>query len=308
MKKITYLLAITVLTASFISCDKEMNNEELDNIMLKASVIQTASTPVSLNGTVPVIISGTNKGGNRTCTEVASAFNTSFALCGEKLDYGDFDFDGDFEFSGNFPNDLNVRVDGIYVSFDINNCLLLNGQFYKVGAVIVKGANSANIYFYPEGCKSDSGLAAPGDKYMVSNLTFCFVRCDVPDDLVIAVKTMYSDSEGIHHAVSTGNLINQTWGWCFDVNWGYNPYPSVSSINLVKGYSADIVGHASITNGDVTVTLNQGMLLLETFVFVGTLSDLRNNNLDEYNCPDYENEEGPWIYNKIPGTIHFFDL
>lgn len=308
MKTAKSLFIFLMLTIFLVSCDKELADDGMVGFVNKSSVISIESTPVSYNGITPVIITGANRGGNRTCAEVASAFNTTFDLCVDKLDYGDFDLDGDNEFSGEFPNGLNVKVDGIYISFDINGCLMFSGEYYKVGAVIVKGSNKANIYYYPNGSTSDSGLAAPCNTYMVSNLTFCFVRCEMPRDFVIAVKTMYSDVEGTHHAVSTGNLINPTWGWCFDVNWGYNNYPTVSSINLQKGYSDQIVGLVTVSNGDVTVTLNEGMLLLETYVYVGTISDLQNNNVDEYNCPDYQNEAGPWISIKVPGTVHFFDL
>ena len=50
-----------------------------------------------------------------------------------------------------FLHGLEVTVDGIYVSFIMEDCILMDGKYYKVGAVIVKGGNAANVYYYPDG-------------------------------------------------------------------------------------------------------------------------------------------------------------
>ena len=154
--------------------------------------------PVSDLGIDPVIIDGENKGGNRTCEEVWMALGDPEAvcgvdyLCGEKVDY---DEDGG-GFESDFPDGLHVTVEGVHISFWADDCLEIDGTFWKVGAVIVKGSNAANIYWYGEeeggGVLADEGLAAPGGKRMVSNLTFCLVPCE-PDDeepeLIISLKT-----------------------------------------------------------------------------------------------------------------------
>ena len=43
---------------------------------------------------------------------------------------------------------------------------------------------------------SDGGLAAPGEKPMVSNLTFCFIECEEQPDLVIALKSYMTNGAG----------------------------------------------------------------------------------------------------------------
>jgi hypothetical protein len=57
---------------------------------------------------------------------------------------------------------------------------------YSVCAVIVKGGDAANIYYYPPGTTSDSGLVAPpntntpdpADTFDISHVSFCFSKDD----------------------------------------------------------------------------------------------------------------------------------
>ncbi|MEA3463393.1 MAG: hypothetical protein U9R49_16040, partial [Bacteroidota bacterium] len=106
------------------------------------------------------------------------------------------------------------------ISFSIlGECLEIDGIPYKVGAVIVKGTNAANVYFYKDGEIFDSGLAAPGDKHMVSNLTFCLVPCeDVPQDpeYVIAVKS--------HLGVNKDDVCTGS-GYGVSIGTDYGGYP-----------------------------------------------------------------------------------
>jgi hypothetical protein len=190
MRKLIFLFSGLLLTVCFISCEKQpVDNQNgpylKSNNRALYSIAKEASTPVSDAGIIPYIIPGENRGGNRTCDEVAAAFSTTFALCGDKIDYDQ----GTGEFMGEFPEGLEVEVNGIFVSFFADGCIDINGQAYKVGAVIVKGANAANVYYYPGGSLEDGGLAAPGNKPMVSNLTFCFIPCEEDEpELLIAFK------------------------------------------------------------------------------------------------------------------------
>ncbi len=208
MKKLIYLFASLVLVAAMISCDKEMVDDI--GVITKSSIV---STPTSDLGIVPMIIDGKNRGGNRTCEEVAVAWDIvpNPFYCGDKLDYGDFDLDGDYEFSTMWPKGLVVTVtDGKYVSFEMENCIMLGEKFYKVGAVIVKGSAKANVYYYgSEGTLGDKGLASPinasGSPASLSNLTFCFIECkEKPKELIIVLKTYLQTNGGLLWAGTYG--------------------------------------------------------------------------------------------------------
>jgi len=202
MRKLHYILAGLVLVFALGSCEKNDKHDlEVDAMKAakadKAIVEMGSNEPVSNAGVVPEVIPGENKGGNRTCEEVWAAFGDpeDVYLCGDKVDWDD-DAEG---FASSFPDGLNVTVTGIHVGFTIDGCLEIDGNFYKVGAVIVKGSNAANVYFYEGGTTADFGLAAPGNKHMVSNLTFCFVPC-IPEegvDLVVALKASITHSDRI---------------------------------------------------------------------------------------------------------------
>lgn len=292
MKKLNIILTVMAVTVAFISCSKQSSDEELA-VFNKSSVITSASTPTSYNGIVPVIISGANKGGNRSCAEVAQAFGTTFDLCGEKLDYGEYGF------SGSFPEGLDVTVTGNYISFNIDGCLEINGSYYKVGAVIVKGSNSANIYYYPDGSTGDSGLAAPGGNRMVSNLTFCFVSCEMPEDVIIAVKAWFFKSYDFENNIGTDRDYTLSTGtYIYDYPWcdllGINElkaseFPLLGNVGTVKieeGWPGGV--HSWI----VTVDLKDGMAFDHTSIYVGSLSGLTTGSMDAYGCPAY----GNWPY------------
>jgi len=245
MKKLIYLLASLFIIAAVVSCEKDDQS-----VFLKKADVETGpSYPVSdgpdgipmglegdnNDGIVPEIIEGGNKGGNRTCEDVGWAFkgdSSWFDLCGVKIDYNDDGFDGEF------PNGLNVIVtDGTFVSFRMDNCIMIGDKYYKVGAVIVKGSNAANVYFYPEGTMGDSGLASPvnasGKPAGLSNLSFCFVECE-PSGLVIALKTYFSDGSW---AVSGGLGIEG-----HSLHMGYNLY-------YYNGVNEFVLNRATITGG-----------------------------------------------------------
>ena len=185
-----------------ISCDKEIVDDM--SVMTKSSVV---STPTSDLGIVPMIIDGENRGGNRTCEEVASAWGIvpNPFYCGDKLDYGDY------EFNGVWPKGLVVTVtDDKYVSFEMEDCIMLGDKYYKVGAVIVKGSAAANVYYYgSEGTSGDKGLASPinasGSPADLSNLKFCFIECkEKPKELIIVLKTYLQTNGGLLWAGTYG--------------------------------------------------------------------------------------------------------
>ncbi|MCJ7448002.1 MAG: hypothetical protein MUO72_09925 [Bacteroidales bacterium] len=309
MKKLNFLFASLFMVASLVSCKKDnmeqgvLMSGQNDFSTFAAAIINNESSPISDGLITPVIISGANRGGNRTCAEVAEAFNTSFDLCGDKLSYGDFDLDGDYEFSGAFPVGLDVTItDGKFVSFTMSNT---GATCYKIGAVIVHGGNKANIYFYANGTLSDGGLAAPLNSSNtpagLSNLTFCFVECE--NNLVIAVKswywesgaypgglTKYGDSEGT-------SAFPQSSSWCFKL--GYNNYPG-SAFNIVSG--GTIVANVTYSGGQIIVTAVGGRTLDKTYIYIGTLEGLQNDNLSSGGCPVYTN----WTMNDADGVIQTF--
>ena len=193
MKKLTFLFAMLIMIAAIISCSKETTSDSELDLLKKATVIlePTASFPKSENDINPYLIPGANPGGNRTCAEVAAAWSlaTNPFFCWDKIDYNNG------AFAGAFPSGLDVIVTGgKYVSFKMEDCILIGDKYYKVGAVIVKGSNNANVYYYPDGTTGDSDLASPlndsGNPAGLSNLTFCFIECDEElPELVIVLKT-----------------------------------------------------------------------------------------------------------------------
>jgi hypothetical protein len=253
MKKITYLFAALIMVAALGSCEKDNSG-----ILLKESSSDTGlSLPVSngpdgipggIEGITPEIIEGSSQGGNRTCAEVAEWFDTEFDWCGDKVNYSDGQFDN------SFPAGLNVTVTvGTYVAFEVPDYIMIGDKYYKVGAVIVKGSNEANVYFYPDGSFGDSGLAAPlnasGMPAGLSNLSFCLVEVE-PNfpEVVIALKTYLAnpvDGEVVTYvrngwAVSGGLGVSTERG----LHMGYNYYDfnGENEFDLVRATLDAIIG------------------------------------------------------------------
>ena len=301
MKKILRLFTLALAVTLVISCDKESATD--NEVDLKTAYVLSSSLPTSTGGTTPVILAVDKpRGGNVSCTDVSQAFNVTFDLCGDKLDFGDYDYDGDMEFKGSFPEWLEVTVtDNKYVAFTVKNTAL---SCFRVGAVIVKGSNSANVYYYEGGSLGDSGLASPinssGSPAGLSNLTFCFYECELPP-VVIAVKSWYYSSEGAYTwASSSGtSAFPSSAEWC---RWlGYNLYPSTSSFDMNAAYSNTKVGEVTVnSNGDITITMN-GMTIDVSYVYVGTLEGLQ---VPINGCPNYT--VAPWVSNTIDGTSQTF--
>ena len=250
MKKLSYLFVSLFIVAAIVSCQKT----DSEQIVLKSNTVKTESSPAA--SVTPFIIPGDNNGGNRTCAEVEAAFNlpAGYFRCGEKIDYNDGYFAGDF------PEGLIVTVsDGTYVTFEMKDCIEIDGRFFKVGAVIVKGGNAANVYYYEGGTLGDINLASPANKNGkpagLSNLSFCFVECGQENpELVIALKTyLVKPSLGetpeemyFGWAVSGGLGVSLDRG----LHMGYNlySYTEANEFDLVKATLDAIIGKIGTIN------------------------------------------------------------
>ncbi len=228
MKKLIYFLAAIFMVAALGSCEQDEGE-----ITLKKGDAAASATPEpsDIMKVTPVIIPGANKGGNRTCAEVAAAFSlpSDYFLCGEKVDY----YGGGF--AGNFPDGVLVDVThGKYVDFELEGPIMIGDKYYVVGAVIVKGGNAANVYFYPGGTMGDSGLTAPvnasGKAAGLSNLTFCLVE-KMPE-LVIALKTYLATP------IAGESWTYDRYGWAVSGGLGVDPTPGT----LHMGYNHYIYG------------------------------------------------------------------
>lgn len=265
------------MVALIVSCSKDATNDE--DAMLKKAVATGPSAPFSYgpdglptgtDGIIPQIIPGANNGGNRTCAEVAAwkGLSADYFRCGDKVDYNNGTF------ASAFPSGLDVTITaGKYVSFKMDNCIQFGDKFYRVGAVIVKGSNAANVYYYPGGTMSDSGLASPlnnsSNPAGLSNLTFCFVECKLPK-MVIAFKgqmvdgwarTVGSVDYYIDFAPNIGNKIF----WMADINL------KVGNI-LISDIDSDGLWEVTIDNTD-----RPGVLLIhDAHLFVGTLEQFNS--------------------------------
>lgn len=244
MKKLTYIFAALIMVAALGSCQQD----DSEIVLKKANTETEVTTPPSDAGITPVIVTGSNNGGNVTCADVAATFELApgYFYCGEKIDYNNGEFDGEF------PAGLTVNVtDGVYVAFSMEAPLVINETEYIVGAVIVKGGNNANVYFYPGGSMGDFGLASPvnksGKPAGLSNLTFCLVKAN---PIVIALKTYLATPvqdgfEPMGWAVSGGLGVSTEYGLHMGYNYydfnGENKFEIVkASLDAIEGFAGTI--------------------------------------------------------------------
>lgn len=285
MKKLNYIFASLMVVAALGSCQQDDN----DIVLKKGGSGSEATMPPSDAGIVPVVLEGANNGGNITCDEVAAAFRLSpgYFYCGEKVDFNDGTFAGDF------PDGLTVDVtDGTYVSFDMEAPLVIGGVEYIVGAVIVKGGNSANVYFYPGGSMADKGLSSPvnrsGKPAGLSNLSFCLVKAN---PIVIALKTYLAvpvagelvTYKRIGWAVSGGLGVSTEYG----LHMGYNYYDfnGENEFDLVKATLGAIEGRVGTIRAsdyweenvhylEVVLNIDEefNYVFDDTYLYVGSLA------------------------------------
>lgn len=274
MKKLNLLALILIVGIAFVSCDK--SDESEFDVTTKASLSQASSGAVTQGGVAPYIIPGANNGGNRTCAEVGTFFKNDpafFDYCGDRIDYG--------KFAGAFPAGLVVTSDGKKLSFKADYCFKIGDKYYKVGAVIVKGGNASNVYFYEGGTLSDVDLVAPvnasGKPAGISNVTFCYIECDDKPDLVIAFKSYLNNSSW---TCTTGGPGNIGFVAYYDFKPGF-----VGKIYLSAG-TTPATGDLTKPMGNITVSDvdNDGLwevtvdntdrldlLFTDAYLFVGTL-------------------------------------
>jgi len=285
MKKLNYIFASLMMVAALGSCQQDDN----DIVLKKGESGSEATMPPSDAGIVPVVLEGANNGGNITCDEVAAAFRLfpGYFYCGEKVDFNDGTFAGDF------PDGLTVDVtDGTYVSFDMEAPLVIGGVEYIVGAVIVKGGNSANVYFYPGGSMADKGLSSPvnrsGKPAGLSNLSFCLVKAN---PIVIALKTYLAvpvagelvTYKRIGWAVSGGLGVSTEYG----LHMGYNYYDfnGENEFDLVKATLGAIEGRVGTIRAsdyweenvhylEVVLNIDEefNYVFDDTYLYVGSLA------------------------------------
>jgi hypothetical protein len=147
----------------------------------------------------------------------------------------------------------------------MEDCILIGDKKYKVGAVIVKGSNAANVYYYPGGIMEDSYLSAPlnasGKPAGLSNLSFCFVECEQPQ-LVVGFKSYTTNSAW----VTTGAFITS---YPLALGGSYPLY--------LWGDASLLVGHLTITDintdghWEITVDnyVNPAYQFIQPFLYVG---------------------------------------
>jgi hypothetical protein len=265
--KIGFLLAIFVM-AGMYSCQKDQVLDERTPVTIRDGndvFPGIASEPVSDGGVTPYIIEGFEpgaQGGVRYCEDVRIAWDLdeSYFNAGEsdKWDWKDgygWEIIKDVEYQLAFP------YDGIIVSYDEDTKLLsfsidqtiLPGVC--VGAVIVKGGDDANVYFYPDGVKSDSGLGAPistgNQPAGLSNLSFCLVYCDDNGD------ECYWEGET---AWAFGERYVLKGNWAMYTSYGALKGTDGVILKAGQHFDAGIVKIVSetATHVTITITLNEG--------------------------------------------------
>lgn len=211
----------------------------------------------------PFTIPGDGQGGNRECSE---AWDYFVNVINEDADpaivipidpnltksWGKFDFP--FPANSN-TNEVSVDVtDDTFVEWTITPP---TGYCVKYVAVIVKGTNEANVFYYDysdeitSGPKSDSGLFSPdagksGSPAELSNLTICYVLAPCDD-----VPPCEPDDET---AMSAGiTFPNHAW-------FTYTPYEDGKKVDLIAGQDYKIgdvtFEEVSSTRVLITITLN----------------------------------------------------
>ncbi len=220
------------------------------------------------------------------------------------------------KFENGWPSGLLVLVtDDKYISFQIDESINLgDGKCYKVGAVIVKGSDASNVYDYTDigGATMDQGLVAPnnssGGPAALSNLTFCFVECEEPEQLVIALKSFYWPGPkswmNSTWSTSSGSTIYTPvlpYDWCSQL--GINYYPTTSAFTLLSKTDLNNVGTVTLTEASadgvrsliVTITYLSGYTVDKSYLFVGSEDELEAT-VQSSGCPDYTS----WMFQDEP--------
>jgi len=271
MKPIIKLtLLLTVFSVGLIGCQKQ--SDEID-VSLKSA------------GALTIIDAWTSGNAAFECAQAGGECGFAFKIDEWSEDFG---MDGDYPVNG---NTITITESNSY-TFDWTS-------EYPVCKVIVKAGRGAYVYSYPNGAYHDEGLIGYKGKG-ISHVTFCYAE---RPELVIAIKSLYFDGISYGYAVSSGTTYFST-GWCGDWELGVNDYPQTTAFSMISTGGATI-GNVMVENSDVSITLNEGLFLVRSYLYVGTLDALLHENLVE-ECPRYNTS--PWLINTLYGNSQTFSF
>lgn len=257
MKKLIFLLTGVLLVFTIVSCEKDMISEDNGNNYLKSTTSTSIVTVAQWNPA---------GGADAECIAAGGSCGNAYKIDGWDATLG---MDGTY-------NSVITIADSDGETFDWTSTV-------PVCRVIVKAGRGAIIYNYEGGAYHDEGLVGYQDKD-ISHVTFCYGE----DQQVIAIKSQFWYEDGSYSwAVSSGtNLFSPSEGWC-DI-LGVNYYPGVTSFTIGLGWK--ILGSVNIVEGinslTVTVDLNDGLTLDNTYLYFGSLSGLLSN-VESGGCPNY---------------------
>jgi hypothetical protein len=257
MRTLKFITVSFFLVALMISCSKD----QMERSFVGA---------IAVDGS-PMIITGANNGGNVTCEEVAAATGCKFDFSSGRIDYSDG--------TGGITGPITWTTDGTYVTWSSSRAI-------KV-AIIVKGGPNANVYAYCNECKVNSGtvkLSAPinpnnGKPYGLSNITFCYSFCDMPKDLVVALKTFIHNSTTAAWAVSKGDgsAVND-----LGIGVGYYNYTPAEFPLIIYGQLSNTIGSIKVSDNGAVLkvvvdTSSDEWLFDCAYLYVGTYNSYRTN-------------------------------
>ena len=267
MRRITFLFGFLLIAATIVSCDKKIIEERLDPEPSAGNV-----TPVYNPDYV-----------NMSCEDL-----TGGPYVAEGSGRVNYNSETDeFDNNGAWPYGLVVTVtEGKYVEFHFPKGAQTQ---YCVGAVIVKGGDGANVYYYDPGVRSDAGLVSPvnasGNPADLSTLTFCFVECELYPDLIIAFKGYLNDNGW---AVTSTTEIPFAGYYAFVPNYTgnkvfyqMNMLQPVGNI-IIEDIDEDGLLEVTVDTDDWSSEL---LFINNAYLFVGNLedyNDLRNDYPDTY--------------------------
>lgn len=186
------------------------------------ALAQTASTPVSDRGVVPMLYQD-GPGGNVECSQVGNYM------------YSSPRFDNGYQYAWTYGPFTWSTTDNTYLSWS---------GVHDGMAVILKGGPGANVYTYDASYTYDSGLASPPvgaqqNPAELSNLTFCWN----PAPPVCSYETAWSAGP---RYVTRGNWAT------------YTPYAEDSTVTLFAGQTmaaGTVHFSAPDVDGNVTITI-----------------------------------------------------
>lgn len=165
---------------------------------------------------------------------------------------------------GHFNNITILNSDGTYFDWSASP--------NPIGAVIVKGGDAANVFYYDPQASSDTGLYSPlnqGEQQAeVSHVVFCW---NPEFEIVYEYETAFAFGGDTEDCFLNNGF--DRWGWSNGPigpgTYSWPLYAGAGRCDLTKGA---MVGHATVIyDGYVTVDIEllDGLLLDETHVYAG---------------------------------------